>query len=149
MENIKKIISLGTILTILIFIVAVSGCTDQSDYGTQIQNINNQGAQVMKDVDNVSGSLENSTMTENTAIQHLQKDKTTMDNLLSQLQQLKPPSDMQKSYNYLLSAYQDYDNAVGMLLNGTKDVNGNEIQKAADLLNEGTKNLDKSTNTAQ
>lgn len=88
-------------------------------------------------------------MTENTAIQHLQKDKTTMDNLLSQLQQLKPPSDMQKSYNYLLSAYQDYDNAVGMLLNGTKDVNGNEIQKSADLLNEGTKNLDKATDTAQ
>lgn len=49
---------MGSILTILIFIVAVSGYTDQSDYGTQIQNINNQGAQVMKDVDNVSGSLE-------------------------------------------------------------------------------------------
>ncbi len=148
MKNINKIMSLGAIFTILIFIVAVSGCTDQSDYDTQIQNINSQGAQIMEDVTNVSGSLENGTMNENTAIQHLQKDKTDMDKLLSQLQQLKPSSDVQKSYDYLLSSYQDYDNAIGMLLNGIKNVNSNEIQKAADLLNEGTKNLDKSTNTA-
>lgn len=125
-----------------------SSSNDTSNYEAKVNSIISRANSISNDVNTVSGQLANGAIDINTAISRLQNDKKRADNLISEIQSLNPPQNMQHVHSLLISAFQDFDNSISLEISGLQNSNVNQIQRSIDLTNSAVSKFNQAKNEA-
>ncbi|HEX3012990.1 MAG TPA: hypothetical protein VHO92_01790 [Methanobacterium sp.] len=104
-------------------------------YTTKVDSIIESTKTDLNDSYTVLQNYANGEIDVNTAISHLQKDKTSLNNAIAEIQSLTPPQNLQNYHNLLVSAFQDLNQALSLEISGVQNNDMNDIQSAADLTN--------------
>lgn len=112
-----------------------SSSNSTSDYNTKVSSISKNANSALNDAYSVIDKLTSGAIGTDAAISLLQKDKTAIDQSLSQMQALNPPQNMQHIHSLLVSSLQDLDNALSLQISGLKNNNADDIQRSMDLIN--------------
>ncbi len=104
------------------------------DYTTKIDNISRNANTVLNDSYTVLEKYANGAIDQDTAISRLQKDKTSLNNALTEIQGLTPPQNLQTFHNLVVSGFQDLNQALSLEISGLQKNDANSIQSAADLI---------------
>ena len=104
-----------------------------SDYATKVNSISKNANNIINDSYTVLEKYANGAIDQNTAVARLQKDKTNLNNAISEIQSLTPPQNLQSFHNLLISGFQDLNQALTLEISGLQNNNANDLQSAGDL----------------
>jgi len=88
-----------------------------------------------------SGSMDS-----NTVISKLEADKTIIDSLVFQLQDLNPPNELQHSRSLTLSTLNDLSTSISLGIDGINNKDSNKINQAINLDNSAATKFDQVAN---
>jgi hypothetical protein len=82
----------------------------------------------------------------NTALNKLQSDKTTINELIPQVKSINPPDELQHSHSLFLSSLQESIAAINLAIDGINSNNSNKIAQARVLDDNATTQFDEASN---
>ncbi len=104
-----------------------------SDYNTKVNSISKNANDILNDSYTVLENYANGAIDQNTAVARLQKDKTSLNNAITEIQSLTPPQNLQSFHNLLISGFKDLNQALTLEISGLQNNNANDLQSAGDL----------------
>ena len=132
----------------LISIAGISGALVPDKNSQKIDALNQievtlEGARpIINDPYETLNAYKSSSMDANTVTSKLEADKTIIDSLVFQLQDLNPPNELQHSRSLTLSTLHDLSTSIGLGIDGINNKDSNKINQAINLDNNAATKFD-------
>ena len=152
-QRIKTKLLIGIIICSgLISIAGISGALVPDKNSQKIDALNQievtlEGARpIINDPYETLNAYKSGSMDSNTVISKLEADKTIIDSLVFQLQDLNPPNELQHSRSLTLSTLNDLSTSISLGIDGINNKDSNKINQAINLDNSAATKFDQVAN---